>query len=388
MTTQSPEYGAYLRSPELVAYLRVGKSTPAKWRLTGFGPPYTKLGRTILYRKRDVDEWVASRLRRSTSEKTNIGKQTPRWRPDQSGAERERTIMDYVHSAALSSNPVDNNLNQEPFGADIDHSAVYRDKIVRHPNLEADEELALVRRWREDRDLTARNKLINAHLKLALRMASKYRDAMDLDDLFSEATNGLIQATDAFDPDRGARFATCAQYWIKAALNQYVDRNRNIVKPRSGDKPLTDDSLNVTVDGGDEDADTFQDRLIDDRPDPQASLLEADFREHAVRVAKSALKDRDYQIFDARYLTDEPSTREELSSKLGISRERIRQIETRALERVQRAAKSFTARSTAASQSERRHRIDQHRDHREHGRQTQSRRTYVATTVPVLRRAA
>ena len=70
MTTQSPEYGAYLRSPELVAYLRVGKSTPAKWRLTGFGPPYTKLGRTILYRKLDVDEWVANRLQRSTSEKT------------------------------------------------------------------------------------------------------------------------------------------------------------------------------------------------------------------------------------------------------------------------------------------------------------------------------
>jgi hypothetical protein len=68
MTIQSPKCGEYLRSPELVAYLKVGKSTPAKWRLTGFGPPYIKVGRTILYRKRDVDDWAARLLRRSTSE--------------------------------------------------------------------------------------------------------------------------------------------------------------------------------------------------------------------------------------------------------------------------------------------------------------------------------
>ena len=70
MTAQSQEYGEYMRSAELVAYLRIGKSTPAKWRLTGFGPPYMTLGRTILYLKRDVDEWAASRRRRSTSEPT------------------------------------------------------------------------------------------------------------------------------------------------------------------------------------------------------------------------------------------------------------------------------------------------------------------------------
>ena len=67
MTTQSRNHDEYLRSPDLVAYLRIGKSTPSKWRLTGFGPPYIKAGRTILYRKRDVDEWAASRLQRSTS---------------------------------------------------------------------------------------------------------------------------------------------------------------------------------------------------------------------------------------------------------------------------------------------------------------------------------
>jgi len=70
MTTQSQHCDVYLRASDLVAYLRIGKSTPAKWRLTGFGPPYIKAGRTILYRKRDVDEWTASLLRRSTSKFT------------------------------------------------------------------------------------------------------------------------------------------------------------------------------------------------------------------------------------------------------------------------------------------------------------------------------
>jgi hypothetical protein len=70
MTAQSQKHDAYLRSSELVAYLHIGNSTPAKWRLTGFGPPYIKAGRTVLYRKHDVDEWAASRLRRSTSEPT------------------------------------------------------------------------------------------------------------------------------------------------------------------------------------------------------------------------------------------------------------------------------------------------------------------------------
>jgi RNA polymerase sigma-32 factor len=165
---------------------------------------------------------------------------------------------------------------------------------------------------------------------------------MDLDDLFSEATIGLIQATDAFDSARGVRFATCAQYWIKAALNRYVHRNRSIVKPPTGSKPLQDVSLNETLDGEDRFADTRQDQLVDDGPDPEASCADADFHEGTIRVARSVLENRDYRIFEARYLADVPWTREELSRDLGVSRERIRQIETRARAKVQRAARSFT----------------------------------------------
>jgi RNA polymerase sigma-32 factor len=271
----------------------------------------------------------------------SIGKQTPRLVDQTESGQREIVTMD-MHSAALSSNPFDNDANDEPESADIDRSAIYRDKIRGYANLEAEEETALAKRWREYGDFTARTKLINAHLKLALGMASKYRRAMDFDDLLSEAIIGLMRATDAFDPDRGTRFATCARYWITAALNQYLNRNRSIVKLHRGSKRLKDVSLNETLEGEDGDADTRQDRLVDEQPDPEASLVETDFRRHMTRVAQNALDGRDYQIVKARYLADEPSTREELSSDLGVSSERIRQIEMRSLAQVRRAVGSVT----------------------------------------------
>jgi len=243
-----------------------------------------------------------------------------------------------MQSAAVSSNPFDTNSDKGPVSADIDRGVIYRDEILGYANLAAEVETFLAERWREYGDFNARNKLINAHLKLALGMASKYRGAMDFDDLLSEAIIGLMRATDAFDPDRGARFATCARYWIAAALKQYVDRYSRIVKPRPGSKRPMDVSLNETLDGEDGDAETRQDRLVDELPDPEGSLVEKDFRRHMNSVVEQAVEGREHQIVKARYLAEEPSTREELSSYLGVSTERVRQIEVRALTKIKKRA--------------------------------------------------
>jgi RNA polymerase sigma-32 factor len=253
--------------------------------------------------------------------------------------------MEYMHSAAVGSNPP----------ANIDHHAIYCRKVMRLPILEPNEEFALAKRWRENRDFTARDRLINAYLKLVVTMASKYRRAMPLDDLVSEGTVGLMRAVERFDPDKGFRLATYAMCWIRAALNEHVRRNLSIVKPVTGEKSLVDKSLSETPGDEDEDGNTWQDRLAFDgtetlriesgnvsqfREHQEALLAEMDFREDLNEVMNNALDARERRIFHGRCLEDK--TREELSSEFGVSRERIRQIEVRAFEKVQRAAAILT----------------------------------------------
>ena len=222
--------------------------------------------------------------------------------------------------------------------AEVDHHAAYRDALMRTPVLTADEEYALGKRWREDGDIGARDKLIVAHLKLVIAMATTYHRVMPLDELVSAGTLGLFRAAEAFDPDRGARFSTCARYWIKAALNKHLEENFSIVKARSGGKRLRDVSLNETLDRENEEGDTRQDQLTYEHENSDAGEL-MHLRECLNEVLKSALDAREQRIFEARRLADPPWTLEDLASEFEVSPARIRQIDMRAAIKVQKAAK-------------------------------------------------
>jgi len=261
----------------------------------------------------------------------------------------------------------DKDADETPRDANVDRFASYCRKIMQIPNLEADEERELVKRWRENDDDDAYNKLLNAHLKLALSMASKHGRAAPLDDLMSAGTLGLVLAANAFDPDKGARLSTYARHGIEAELKRHFKRNLGlrkfgivgVVEPGAGDKPPQHVFLNEQLDSEDDDGDTWQDRLsydgadviiaqkgnisqlLDHREEVFAEMGMARHSKTLNEVVNSTLNDdRERYVFRARHLIHEPVTRQELSSEFGVSSERIRQIEDRAFEKVQRAAKS------------------------------------------------
>ena len=124
--------------------------------------------------------------------------------------------------------------------AEVDHHAAYRDALMRTPVLTADEEYALGKRWREDGDIGARDKLIVAHLKLVIAMATTYHRVMPLDELISRALSAFSGRLKRSTPITETRFSSCARYWIKAALNKHLEENFSIVKARSGGKRLRD----------------------------------------------------------------------------------------------------------------------------------------------------
>jgi RNA polymerase sigma-32 factor len=260
--------------------------------------------------------------------------------------------------------------------------------------LEPQDEYMLAKRWREHGDRDAAHKLVTSHLRLVAKIAMGYRGyGLPISEVISEGNVGLMQAVKRFEPEKGFRLATYAMWWIKAAIQEYILRSWSLVKMgttanqkklffnlrkakskisaleegdlRPDQVKLIAKRLGVTeqdvVDmnrrlGGDvslnapirEDGDSgeWQDWLVDDVSDQETRLAEdeeSQNRRKALGDALSVLNDRERRIFEARRLADDPITLEDLAAEFGVSRERVRQIEVRAFEKVQRAVKSRIA---------------------------------------------
>jgi RNA polymerase sigma-32 factor len=271
----------------------------------------------------------------------------------------------------------------------------YLEEIRRFPMLEPQDEYMLAKRWREHGDRDAAHKLVTSHLRLVAKIAMGYRGyGLPISEVISEGNVGLMQAVKRFEPEKGFRLATYAMWWIKAAIQEYILRSWSLVKMgttanqkklffnlrkakskisaleegdlRPDQVKLIAKRLGVTeqdvVDmnrrlGGDvslnapirEDGDSgeWQDWLVDDVSTDQETRLaeseESDNRRKALGEALSVLNERERRIFEARRLADDPITLEDLAAEFGVSRERVRQIEVRAFEKVQRAVKSRIA---------------------------------------------
>ncbi len=258
----------------------------------------------------------------------------------------------------------------------------------RYPMLSAAEEKRLVRAWQSRRDERALDKLVGSHLRLVIRIARDNAGyGLPIEDLIGEGNVGLLQAADRFDPERGVRFATYAAWWIRAMIREYALYQRSLVKmgttaaqkklffnlgrlkgefaandggslapavvseiaerlavPESevvqmNDRLAAPDwSLNAAV--GDGEGSEFQDLLVDQGEDPEAQVAEADQlakRRALLGDAMAGLSARERHILRERKLSDQPQTLEALSVHYGISRERVRQIEARAIERLREA---------------------------------------------------
>jgi RNA polymerase sigma-32 factor len=272
----------------------------------------------------------------------------------------------------------------------------YLDDIRSFSMLERDQEYQLAKRWREHGDRDAANQIVTSHLRLAAKIAMGYRGyGLPVSDIISEGNIGLIQAVNRFEPEKGFRFATYAIWWIRACVQDYILRSWSLVKIgttsnqkklffklrtvkskiaalESGDlRPdqvaLIAKNLDVSDEeviemnrrlGGDKsinaplhddgEAGEWQDHLVDQSPSPETIVVEQDEKDHqheALVAAIEVLDDRERRIFEARLLTDEPLTLEDLAAKFNVSRERIRQIETRAFEKVRKAAKNLVVKA-------------------------------------------
>ncbi len=270
----------------------------------------------------------------------------------------------------------------------------YLEEIRRFPMLEPQEEYMLAKSWREHGDRDAAHKLVTSHLRLVAKIAMGYRGyGLPISEVISEGNVGLMQAVKRFEPEKGFRLATYAMWWIKAAIQEYILRSWSLVKMgttanqkklffnlrkakskisaleegdlRPDQVKLIAKRLGVTeqdvVDmnrrlGGDvslnapirEEGDTgeWQDWLVDDSVSQESRMVanqEADNRRKALGEALSVLNDRERRIFEARRLADDPITLEDLAEEFGVSRERVRQIEVRAFEKVQKAVKNRVA---------------------------------------------
>ncbi|MCA0402051.1 MAG: RNA polymerase sigma factor RpoH [Proteobacteria bacterium] len=269
----------------------------------------------------------------------------------------------------------------------------YLAEIRRFPVLKPDEEFMLAKRYQEYADPTAAHRLVTSHLRLVAKVAMGYRGyGLPVGDVVSEGNIGLMQAVKRFDPDKGFRLATYAIWWIKASIQEYILRSWSLVKMGTtanqkklffnlrkakskisalGEGDLRpdqvaaiatklgveaqeviemnrrlggDSSLNVTM--RDDGTAEWQDLLVDESDNQEAILArseEADNRHAALGDALATLNARERRIFEARRLLDEPLTLEALSEEFGVSRERVRQIEARAFEKVQGAVKRSIA---------------------------------------------
>ncbi len=266
--------------------------------------------------------------------------------------------------------------------------SLYLSQIKKFPMLDAEEEYMLAKNWKERGNLKAAHKLVTSHLRLVAKIAMGYRGyGLPVNELISEGNIGLMQAVKKFDPDKGFRLATYAMWWIKAAIQEYVLRSWSLVKMgtttaqkklffnlkkiknqiapgQEGDlrdsqvneisKRLDVDSqevvnmnrrmmgqeksLNSPIKAGD--TDEWQDWLVDENLDQELLLSqkqEFEDRKELLKNAMSILDKREVDILEARRLNENPKTLEELSNKFKISRERVRQIETKAFEKLQKS---------------------------------------------------
>ena len=269
----------------------------------------------------------------------------------------------------------------------------YFEQIRRIPLLERQDEYTFAQRWR-DGDRDAAHRLVTSHLRLVAKIAVGYRGyGLPISEVISEGNIGLMQAVNRFKPEKGFRFATYAMWWIKAAIQEYILRSWSLVKLgttanqkklffnlrktkskisalEEGD--LRPDQVKVIARrlgvteqdvvemnrrlGGDVSLNTpirekgdsgeWQDWLVDEISDQETRLAEseeADNRRKALGEALCVLNDRERRIFEARRLADDPITLDDLASEFAVSRERVRQIEVRAFEKVQNAVKNRVA---------------------------------------------
>jgi RNA polymerase sigma-32 factor len=267
----------------------------------------------------------------------------------------------------------------------------YLEDIRKFPMLEPDEEYMLAKRWREHGDSAAAQKLVTSHLRLVAKIAMGYRGyGLPVSELISEGNVGMMQAIKHFDPDRGFRLATYAMWWIRASIQEYILHSWSLVKmgTTAAQKKLffnlrkvkgqlkaleegdltpehvkqiaeglnvpeadvvsmnrrlhaPDHSLNapLKVEGEGE----WQDWLVDEKPSQEVALAERDEltkRRKLLTEAMTQLNDRERHIITERRLKDDPTTLEDLSQQYGISRERVRQIEVRAFDKLQKAIRN------------------------------------------------
>ena len=273
----------------------------------------------------------------------------------------------------------------------------YLAEIRRFPMLQPEEEYMLAKRWREHGDRDAAQKLITSHLRLVAKISMGYRGyGLPIGEVISEGNVGLMQAVKRFEPEKGFRLATYAMWWIRASIQEYILRSWSLVKMgttanqkklffnlrkaksqisalEEGDlrpehvKTIAtklgvseqevidmnrrlggDSSLNAPI--RQEGEGEWQDWLVDQSNSQEAVLVEQEEsgnRHAALKQALGVLNERERRIFEARRLTDDPATLEDLSSEFGVSRERIRQIEVRAFDKVQKAVKNASQRLLA-----------------------------------------
>src|SRR5450432_732304 len=268
----------------------------------------------------------------------------------------------------------------------------YLAEIKRFPMLEPQDEYMLAKSWREHGDRDAAHKLVTSHLRLVAKIAMGYRGyGLPIGEVISEGNVGLMQAVKKFEPDKGFRLATYAMWWIRASIQEYILRSWSLVKMgttaaqkklffnlrkakseiaafQEGDMHpdqvsviatklgVLDEeviSMNRRLSGGDASLNSpmradseseWQDWLVDDKTPSQETVV-ADNQEKTLRMglleeAMTELTDRERHILTERRLKDEPTTLEELASQYGVSRERVRQIEVRAFEKLQKSMKA------------------------------------------------
>jgi len=274
----------------------------------------------------------------------------------------------------------------------------YLEEIRRFPMLEPQEEYMLAKRWREDDDVDAAHTLVTSHLRLVAKIAMGYRGyGLPMNEIISEGNVGLMQAVKRFEPERGFRLATYAMWWIRAAIQEYILHSWSLVKlgttaaqkklffnlrrlksqmqaieegdlsPEAVKKiaetlAVTEDdviSMNRRLDGPDHSLNAtlraesdmeWQDWLVDDRATQDTLIAEDDELDHRRELLAGAmhvLNDREKHILHERRLKESPTTLEELSTQYGISRERVRQIEVRAFEKLQKAIRGMEATGAA-----------------------------------------
>ncbi|MBL29077.1 MAG: RNA polymerase sigma factor RpoH [Rhodospirillaceae bacterium] len=285
-------------------------------------------------------------------------------------------------------------MSQLPTVASEGSLSRYLSEIRRFPMLTPDEEFMLAKRWQEHQDSEAAHKLVTSHLRLVAKIAMGYRGyGLPIGELISEGNVGMMQAVKRFDPDRGFRLATYAMWWIRAAIQEYILHSWSLVKmgTTAAQKKLffnlrrlkgqlqaidegdlspenvseiarrlsvpeedvinmnrrlasQDHSLNAPLRA--EGEGEWQDWLVD-QSETQETLFaeheELSQRRNQLQEAMKVLNDREQHILTERRLKEDPSTLEELSQEYGISRERVRQIEVRAFEKLQKAMRGAQA---------------------------------------------